>query len=196
MLRCYERIILLCGNPARRRQQQSPAEIMFVPDKVMNREETHLAGDRRGSNLRRAWKRHAHMQSLRSRWSERIRGDLTATRQSPRRHANTSDWGLIGCQQNFNPAPPCAESIRRFWKLQKHRNLPVLRQQMRSGIIWSVFWCGNVAPFSFEVLWKEKTSNAVTSCFKYKENSWLLGDDDEKLCCRGDRSLLDSMWGC
>lgn len=137
MLRCYERIILLCGKSARRRQQQSPPKLcLFQTKSWTERKHTSLAIV--ALPISHVWKRHANMQSLRSRWSERIRGDLTATRQSPRRHPNTSDWGLIGCQQNFNPAPPCAESFRHFWKLQKHRNLPVLRQQMRSGIIWSV----------------------------------------------------------
>lgn len=39
------------------------AEIMFVPDKLMNREETHLAGDRRVSNLSRVEATRQHAKS-------------------------------------------------------------------------------------------------------------------------------------
>lgn len=39
------------------------AEIMFVPDKVTNREETHLAGDRRASNLSRVEATRQHAKS-------------------------------------------------------------------------------------------------------------------------------------
>lgn len=123
----YERIIVKwarCGKTV-------SAKMMFVPEKVMNREETHLNEC--------VWTWHAESQKSAFCSHRRISCDLTATRQNRRRDAKVSDRGLIGCQENLNPVPLCAEWIRhpRDFNAQKPAG-SALRQQMRSGDIRSV----------------------------------------------------------
>lgn len=155
------------------------AKMMFAPDEVKNREETHL------NECVWTWRAKSQKSTFCSHW--RISCDLTATRQSRRRDAKVSDRGLIGCQKILNPVPLCAEWIRhpRDFNAQNPAG-SALRQHMRSGDIWSVL--------DVLLLWDVvkgnlcDTSNTDASCFEYNEKSRLFDDDnddddnDEELC--------------
>lgn len=104
------------------------AKMMFVPDKVMNRQERDLNEC--------VWTWHVKSQTSTFCSHRRISCDLTATRQSRRRDAKVSDRRLIGCQKNRNPVPLCAEWIRHAWDFNAQKPAgSALRQQMRSGDI-------------------------------------------------------------
>lgn len=175
MLCCYERIILLCGNP---RDASNSRHWNYVCSTQSHEQRENTPQRWSRCFNPHVWKWHmntckvyVHTEVKDYRWFD---SNKTKPASRLKRVGLRTNW----LSEKFNPSPLCAKVIRHLWdfKTQKPAGSETTDE------IWYhliCFGCAKSTSFSFEVLWKEiftklQTLSQVALKIKETLGFWMM----------------------